>query len=365
MNAKLSRRKTLAMLSAMPLAAAAPPARAAASLGETARRAGITYGAAAAGVIFEDPRYRLLYLDHCRAITSDVDLKFDWLRPHSPDQWDWGPADRLLAFAERTGMAFRGHTLIWNENPPRWLKKLSLAEIRRVFDEHIDTVCGRYSGRIAVWDVVNEPFWPGHGKKGGYRTGPWYEAFGPSYVERAFVRARAADPHAVLALNEAHCERFDDVGNGIRKGMKQLVARLLDAGAPLQALGFQAHLQPHIPHDDKRFAAFLRGFGDKGLDIHITELDVNDESFPDPVRKRDALVARRYGDFLRAVLAVPRVNTVINWELADRYSWYAGLARAGQLRSRRPPRPLPFDSGYRPKAAFHAMMKAFRGRKET
>ncbi len=376
MSTNLSRRKTLSLLAGVAGLAGGGLARPGAGLasrmrkglGESARLAGVTYGASAGPPLFTDAEYRLLYLRHCRAITSDVALKFDWLRPHDEAHWDWAPADRLVAFAERTGMAFRGHALIWNENAPPWLKKLSLAEIRRIFDEHIDTVVGRYAGRVAVWDVVNEPFWPGHGKAGGYRTGPWLEAFGPAYVERALRRARAADPHALLAVNEAHCERDDGVGRAIRAGMKRLTAELRDAGVPLDALGFQGHLQPQLPFDDARFAAFLHGIGEiggKGLRLHITELDVNDESFPDDVRRRDNMVARRYSDFLTAVLAVKQVDTVINWQLSDRYSWYASLARDGRLRSKRPPRPLPFDADYRRKKAWFAMARAFmeRGRR--
>ncbi len=365
MSTNLSRRKTLGLLAALPaggLAHARAARRKDGSLGEIAARAGVTCGASAGTVIFDDAEYRLLYLKHCKALTTDVDMKFDWLRPEA-GKWDWAPADRLAAFAERTGMTLRGHTLIWNENAPDWLKALSLAEIRRVFDEHIETVVARYAGRVAVWDVVNEPFWPGHGKPGGYRTGPWYEAFGPGYVARALKRARAADPHVKLAINEAHCERDDSVGRAIREGMSRLVAQLRDAGAPLDALGFQGHLQPGRPYDDDAFAAFLRRFS--GLELHITELDVNDETFPAAIRKRDALVARRYHDFLSAVLAVPAVNTVINWQLADHYSWYNDLARSGQLRSRRAPRPLPFDSAYRRKPAWFAMARAFRERKAS
>ncbi len=366
MNRNLSRRKTLGLLAALPAGWRMAPALATPeeSLGEIAAQAGITYGASAADEIFSDVDYLRLYERHCRIITSDVALKFDWLRPERK-RWDWLPADRLLAFAERNGMRFRGHALIWNENAPKWLRKLSLAEIRRVFDEHIDTVVGRYAGRIAVWDVVNEPFWPGHGNPHDMRGGPWYEAFGPSYVERAFRRAHAADPEAVLALNEAHCEGDDEVGQRNRAGMKWLVGELLDAGAPVHALGFQGHLQPQLPFSDPLFAEFLSGFGERGLRLHITELDVNDEAYPDDVKRRDALVARRYHAFLRTVLTVPQVEMVINWQLADPYSWYAGLARKGLLKSRRRPRPLPFDERYRRKPAWFAMARAFRERRRA
>jgi len=340
MNGNLSRRKTLGLLAALPAGwgLASASVRAEEDLGAVAARAGIVYGASAAGEIFSDASYRRLYERHCRIITSDVALKFDWLRPQRK-RWDWPPADRLLAFAERNGMRFRGHALIWNENAPKWLRKLSLAEIQRA------VLAGT--------------------RKYAMRGGPWYEAFGTSYVERAFRRAHAADPKAVLALNEAHCEGNDEVGRRNRAGMKWLVGRLLDVGAPVHALGFQGHLQPQLPFDDHLFAEFLAGFGRAGLRLHITELDVNDEIYPDAVKRRDALVARRYHAFLKSVLAVPQVEMVINWQLADPYSWYAGLARRRLLSSRRRPRPLPFDEHYRRKPAWFAMARAFRERRRS
>ena len=134
-------------------------------------------------------------------------------------------------------------------------------KVRPVLDAYIDEVVARYRGRLQSWDVVNEPFWPGHRAPGGFRLGPWYDAFGADYVRRAFVRAAQADPKTKLVLNEAQTERDDEVGLAVRAGLLKLVADLKHAGVKLDVVGLQGHLQPQYPHDparfDKRPAIFL------------------------------------------------------------------------------------------------------------
>jgi len=354
----------LAGLASSPASAksASHPVARADSLYRAAARAGLLFGASASKEIFANPAYADLYRTHARVLTTDVALKFDYIRWRE-DQWDFAEADRLLTFCRRNDKLLRGHALIWNENAPPWLKGRSAREITRIFDEHIDRVVGRYRGALHSWDVVNEPFWPGHGEPGGYRTGPWFEAMGPSYVLRAFKRAARADPNARLVLNEAHCERDDEVGRAIRKNMLRLVDELLDAGVSLAAVGLQAHLQPEKPYSDKAFADFLWRLHERGVNIYLSEMDVRDEAYPADPRVRDQRVGARYGEFLGEALKIPSVKAVICWQLSDRYSWLRNMARQQNPHASRLPRPLPFDANLRPKPACNAMLHAFRERR--
>ena len=83
-----------------------------------------------------------------------------------------------------------------------------------------------------------------------------------------------------------------------------------------------------------RFAEFLHALAERGVDIYITEFDVRDDTFPDDVPTRDAMIADTAEKFLTNVLRVPAVKVVIAWELADNYSFYTrrreeeGSARA-------------------------------------
>ena len=322
-----------------------------------AARAGLIFGASIDASAFDNPAYLDLYRREAQMYVTDVALKFDWLRP-AEDVWNFDPADRIVAAAKAEGKLVRGHTLVWNDNAPAWLKKLSNREIERVFDEHIDRVASRYAGALHSWDVVNEPFWPMDRRIGGWRDGPWFSAMGPAYVERAFRRVAAVDPKVKLTLNEAQCDNDGDWGRSIRPLLAGLVDRLQHAGAPVHAIGLQSHLQPKFPRDYADFARYIAGFGAKGLEIYISEFDVDDSVLPDAPEERDAAVASLAGEFLLQALAVPAVRLVTTWQLSDRYSWYRGLPGNRANGARFPARPLPFDDRFRPKPMRAAVLNA-------
>jgi endo-1,4-beta-xylanase len=357
----VSRRRFMQMAAAGLAAGSARGAAAAAplstNLGEIAAKNGFLFGSAAAEVIDNDAPYRELYVTQAKLITTDVALKIGRIAPQ-PGPKHFETADRLLAFCNQHRIAMRGHCLIWNEWNPAWVKNMTIGERRAYFDSYIEEVVARYIGKLQSWDVVNEPFWPGHNAPGGFRVGPWYDAFGPDYVRRAFERAARIDPHTKLVLNEAQTERDDTLGLAVRGGLLKLVADLKQAGVKLDAVGLQGHLQPQYPHDPGRFNEFLHKLADLGVDIYITEFDVCDDVFPDDIGARDAAVARTAREFLEPTLRHPAVKALVTWELADNYSFYRGMARDKNPLSTRLPRPLPYDDQYKAKPLWGAIAQA-------
>jgi endo-1,4-beta-xylanase len=361
MDATLSRRQAMSMIAGAAVGAASSSTVSAAdqSLGSIAKENGFVFGAAAGPVIDKDAAYRQLYVDHAKIITSDIALKMSRVAPSAgPLQFE--AADRLHLFCARHAIPMRGHCLIWNEWVPAWIKAMSNAEREKFFDNYIDQVIGRYAGQFQSWDIVNEPFWPGHKAPGGYRLGPWYETFGPNYVKRTFQRAGSVDKRTKFVLNEAHAERDDEVGRAIRDGLLRLVDELKQAGVPLHAVGLQGHLQPRYPHDHGRFLEFVNALAARGVDIYITEFDVRDDTFPDDVTTRDAMVADTAKRFLTNVLSVPAVKMVIAWQLADNYSFYRDMVKQKNPQSARWPRPLPFDETMQRKPLWFAIAESFR-----
>jgi endo-1,4-beta-xylanase len=359
----ISRRKFVTGAALAALGPRAPSAQASGetTLAEAGDAARLLYGASISEEAFADPDYLALYARETRIVTTDVALKFDWLRP-SRDRFEFARADAIVAAAKAAGKHVRGHTLIWNDNTPDWLKRLSGREVERVFDEHIDIVVARYAGKLHSWDVVNEPFWPMDGQPGGWRDGPWFAAMGPSYVERAFRRVAAIDKTAKLTLNEAQCENNHAWGQSIRPPLARLVGDLLAKGVPLDAVGFQSHLRPQWPADYQEFAAYAAGFGRHGLEIYLTEFDIDDHGFPEDPTTRKAAVAETGAEFLKAILGEPSVKMVVNWQLSDRYSWYRELWRRGAPTARKAPSPLPFDDRLRPNPLRAAMIERFLAR---
>lgn len=362
MREACSRRQALAVLAGAGVASRSVIASASVSdesLGAIAATSGFVFGAAAGPVIDKDVAYRELYTKHARIVTTDIAMKMGTLAPQ-PGPRRFESADRLLQFCANNKIPMRGHCLIWNEWVPLWVKNLSIAERQKFFDGYIEEVAGRYAGKLQSWDVVNEPFWPGHKAPGGYRLGPWYDAFGTDYVRRAFERAASVDKTTKLVLNEAQTERDDDVGRAVRKGLLRLVDELKDAGVRLEVVGLQGHLQPRYPHDPGRFSDFVHALAERKVDIYITEFDVRDDTFPDDIQSRDAMIAQTGEKFLTNVLRIPAVKMVIAWELADNYSFYTDAAKKKNPFAERLPRPLPFDDAMQKKPLWFAMARAFR-----
>lgn len=359
----ITRRTVLGAAAAFTAAGSSATARALANLGRIAGEKGVKFGSAFDREVLSDAHYRTAIAQTCRIGAVENSFKFDWLKPRGRDA-DYSFADRLIDFAQVNQISPKGTAMIWNDWAPDWLKALSPREIAAELDRHVFETTARYAGRMWAWGVVNEPFFPLHGRDGGFRKGPWLDAMGAEYVGRAFRRAASADPNAHLILNEAFCEQNDDWGNAIRPLLFDLVRRLKDKGVKIDGIGFQAHLKPHLPHDYPRFAAYAAQFAAIGVDVHITELDVDDTSFPDDAAARDRMVAAQITKFLTPALKIPRLASVCVWHLSDRFSWYRTADWYGQqVRKaggdpKRAPRTHFLDANLNPKPAWRALEAA-------
>ena len=329
------------------------------SLGAVAANKGILFGTAYDSDILTPSAFSDLYVRQARIFTTNNFLKFGSLRPTETGA-DFSLADRLVDFARARGILVRGHNLIWNDWTPDWLSKSSSQRIVYWLDRHIEETAAHYRGKLHSWDVVNEPFWPGHGNKEGFRDGPWYNALGKGYVIRALKRAQAADPSVKLVINEGGPEWENYWGldsDPVRKGLLRLIDEVRDAGARLDAVGLQCHWMADFKFDPESFLAFLQELAGRKLAIYLTELDVSDAKIEGSDAERDAEVARRYHLLLSTALKVPEVEIVQTWELSDNATWQREepfLGPGGRL-----PRPLPFDDALRPKAACDAIARAF------
>jgi endo-1,4-beta-xylanase len=353
----LSRRSALAaglaLLAGRPALADAQPLKSAAAAG------GRLYGAAVEPEhLTRDRPYADLVARHCAVLTPENAMKWDALRP-AAGLFDFARADQVVNLAEAFGAAVHGHCLVWHEAQPSWLQgPLSAPAAAEALQVHIAGVVGRYAGRLRSWDVVNELVERNDGRSDGLRRSIWLEALGPSYVETALAAAHSADPQARLALSDYGLE-YDDVGWMVEKRvtMLQLLRRLKSRGAPLHALSLQGHL---IGERAPAFGRALRGFlgevSDLGLEIYVTELDVDDRRMIGDPAQRDRQVADIYARFLEAVLSEPGVRMVNTWGLADRYtskSFLAPRSDGGAVR------PLPFDLELREKPAARSLRAAF------
>lgn len=273
------------------------------------------------------------------------------LRP-APDRYDFRDTDRLVAFAEQYDVAVHGHSLVWHRQLPDWLEEREWTrdELLPLLRDHVRTVVGRYRGRVASWDVVNEPL----AEDGsGLRDNVWLRVIGPEYIELALAWAHEADPDARLYLNEYGAEL-----PGVKAdSYHALAAGLLERGAPLDVVGFEAHLLQHaVPDDlDVQFGRTLRRFAELGLATDVSELDVVQSSVPGGRgRFHQADVYRAVASACRDADRCGRLTT---WGFSDRHSWLRGTGRT--------PAPLPLDCAYQPKPAHDAVREVLGERRHS
>jgi len=304
--------------------------------------------------------YARTVADQASIVVPENAMKWAALRP-SPTQFDFRRADDVVVFALSHEQRVRGHNLCWHEAIPAWFAGTVTREnAARFLTEHIQTVAGRYAGKLHSWDVVNEAINPKDGRPDGLRNSPWVELIGPSYLELAFRTAREADRTALLTYNDYGIE-LDTTEQVDKRGQVMMLLRRLRArGVPIDAVGIQSHLNA----GDVAGAGlihFVRELRSMNLQVFITEMDVNDRKMPEPVADRDAGVAKTYLDYLTAVLDEPNVNALLTWGITDRYTWLNGRPQASRADGK-PQRPLPFDYDYHPTPAFFAERDAIDGR---
>ena len=153
-------RRNLLQLSLTAFAACALPRFAAAealpSLREIAASKGLLFGSAVSDRQLHRPELTALLLEQCSIVVAENAMKWRATQPEQ-DRFDFTQADAFMAFAESNRMVARGHNLCWHEHNPEWLEAMATPQnAADLLRRHIQTVAGRYKGRIHSWDVVNE-----------------------------------------------------------------------------------------------------------------------------------------------------------------------------------------------------------------
>lgn len=333
------------------------------SLKSHAAARGLLTGCAVnADLLRRDEGYRKLLAEQYSIVVPENCLKWNMLRP-AADTYNFADADSLVAFAEAHGMKVRGHNFVWHEGLPGWFAgTVNKDNAQKFLVDHIRAVGGRYKGKIHSWDVVNEAIWIRDGRADGLRSSsPWFQMLGPGYIDLAFRTARETDPTALLTYNDYGIEYDSDEDGKKRAAVLALLKRMKADKVPLDALGIQSHL--HAASKDgfsKGVRELTEGAKALGLQVFVTELDVNDDAVTaEDTTERDQIVAEVYRNYLTAALEGPEVKAVLTWGTSDKYTWLNHGTKARKQHPDRLQRPLPFDPDYAPTAAFFAMRSCF------
>lgn len=255
-------------------------------------------------------------------VTPENCMKFQFLQPYQGD-FQFNDADLFVNYALQNGMRIHGHNLVWFDSNPAWLTggTFTAAQVQTIMETHISTVVGRYAGKIAAWDVINEPF---KGFTADHHASIWFNAMGANYANLALAAAHAADPDAKLFINEWGCE-----APGTKQdALYSLCQSLLDAGAPLHGVGFQMHedmndpdFPPGWPQDTgsvtpEQVRTALQRFKALGLEVRVSEMDVN-------LHVIYSTTVQAQGDYFRDVMAVcveEGARDFTMWGFTDRWA---------------------------------------------
>lgn len=292
-----------------------------------------------------DPVYAQILTQQFNVLTPENALKMDWVQKKR-GQFDFRAGDMLADLAQKNGMTFKGHTLVWFRALPEWLTEQTFTkeELKQIMHDHIKTVVTHYKGRVQNWDVVNEAI----NDDGSYRHCIWYDVIGPEYIELAFRWARAYDPNVLLYYNDYDAEVPNQKSDAIYLMLKDLKAK----GVPIDGIGFQAHVRVQNPPNVFEMDKNLKRFAQLGLFTDFTEIDVS--IIHDPNRNAIDLWMRQaevFGNFFKACINNSSCTMAVLWGFTDKYTWKRDFDPSDA--------PLIFDAAYKPKPAFDVIAGVF------
>ncbi|HKJ42006.1 MAG TPA: endo-1,4-beta-xylanase, partial [Sunxiuqinia sp.] len=197
-------------------------------------------------------------------------LKSGMVQPEQ-GKFDFSVADKYVEFGEKNHMFVVGHCLVWHSQAPRWFfvdnqgNDVSRDTLIARMKNHIETVVGRYRGRIKGWDVVNEAILD----DGSFRPSKFYKIIGKDFIKLAFQFAHEADPDAELYYND-----YSLANPKKREGVVRLVKSLQEAGVKIDAVGMQTHIHLNSPSFEE-YEKSLLAFASLGVKVNVTEMDLN------------------------------------------------------------------------------------------
>lgn len=328
-------------------------------------------GVGISDTVAQQPETWDLLTRHFTIITPENCMKPASVQPTAEVQ-NFQRPDEFVNFAVSKNLKICGHCLVWakDDRTPEWFYKDGDGKASRevLLDRmrnFIKLEVGRYKGKIAMWDVVNEVLDDGNEF---LRPSGWTAACGEDFIAEAFRCAHEADPDALLIYND-----YNNELPGKREKQLKLIDRLLEQKVPIHGVGLQGHYEiDKIPLDD--IEKMIVEVNKRGLKVVVSELDIDvvprSRWWADGGKYRDELskvdpykdgcppeILARQAEQYAQIFAVLNKHSdalmrVSFWNLHDGQSWlnYFPWNRVNH--------PLLFDRQMHTKPAYQAVIKA-------
>jgi endo-1,4-beta-xylanase len=242
---------------------------------------------------------------------------------------NWAPIDAIHTYAKAHGTIFKQHNFVWGQQQPSWLAGLSAADQKAQVEQWISLFCARYPD-VAMIDVVNEPT---HNQPvymnaiGGAGTS------GYDWVVQALNWAHQYCPNATLLVNDYNTIEY----GADRDNFIKLIKAVKAAGAPINAVGAQAH------DAYKLSVSTVQGNLDMlasqtGLPVYITEFDIN---LADDTAQKTAMQ-----DFMTMFETDANVKGITIWGYIEGQTWETNTGLMSASGTMRPAMQWLVSSGY-------------------
>ncbi|WP_437492193.1 endo-1,4-beta-xylanase [Sorangium sp. So ce1014] len=210
-----------------------------------------------------------------RAVRDGFAKHWNQITPENEGKWgevessrgnrDWSKLDAIYKYAKDNNIIFKHHVFVWGSQQPGWIANLSGTDQQAAVKDWMRTFCERYPDTKYI-DVVNEP--PPHTTP-SYKNGIGGDgASGWDWIVNSFKWAREYCPKAVLILNDYNNIEYPNDHNNFMKIAKAVI----DAGAPVDALGAQAHDAFKI--NTNTVKGYIDAMAKLGKPVYITEYDI-------------------------------------------------------------------------------------------
>ena len=292
----MTRRPSLAIL-AVPLFASSLWAQSG-TIREAATAVGLNFGLATSSGQVRDASgaYATAAKTQFNLAVCENEMKFE--NTENPiGTFKYTGGDGVYDFASANGMKMRGHTFVWHSQSTSARNAVTNRETGlTIMRNHITAVGGHFKEKILEWDVLNETV------SAGQNTLWW--PIGADYTDSALAIARRViGTSGYLYSNDYGADGVNNKSTTILNNAKKWQANKV----PIDGIGFQCHLGAGIKKDD--ISANIKRFGDIGLRVSLTEIDISRATAAD------------WTNLMTACLENFNCVSFVTWGLTDASSW--------------------------------------------